>query len=146
MKNESVIEILNELLTCESQSLLPRLGEAIIFVCWASADQQRAVSTMIDQGTEHRAWLVEAIRDLGGDPLPAGADIQSTNVHFLDLSFVLPRTTEDRKRLLALYESATAQVGAHALAGSVIARITERLGRHVEQLTDLMKKAVAPSF
>lgn len=137
MNNQSAIEILNELLMHESQSLLSRLGESTVFVSWACADEQQIVSSMIQEETQHRAWLVEAIRDLGGDPLPVRADIQSTNVHYLDLSFVLPRALKDRNRLLASYESAAAQIGSNPRAGSVIAKIAERHRKHIRELSTI---------
>lgn len=141
MDNESVTDILNDLLAYESRSMLPRLGESTVFFSWASADDQRIVSSMAEEGTEHRAWLVQAIRDLGGEPFPVLADIHSTNLHYLDLSSVLPRTLQDGQHLLTLYESAAAQVGSNARAVSVIARITERLRCHVQQLGKLADQA-----
>lgn len=141
MADETVIEILNELLQHESRSLLPRLKESIVFVTWASAGEHRDVGAMIDEEMEHRAWLAEAIGDLGGDPLPGSADIRSSNVHYLELSYVLPQVLVERRRSLTFYESAAEQLSSNERAAAVVAKIVARKRRHVERLSELTEKA-----
>ena len=145
MENETIVQTLNELLAHESQSMLPRLGESTVFVSWASADEQQIVGRMIEEARENGARLVDAIRELGGEPLPVLADIQSTALHFLDLSHVLPAILNDCKRLLNLYESAAGQLGSSPLAGSVITEIIERHRKHVDQLAGLTERAASPT-
>jgi rubrerythrin len=140
MADETVIEILNELLQHESRSLLPRLKESTVFVTWASAGEYCDVSAMIDDEMEHRAWLAEAISDLGGDPLPGLADIRTTNVHYLGLGYMLPQVLVERRRSLAFYESAAEQLSANERAAAVVARIVARKRRHVERLSELTEK------
>ncbi len=134
MSVDATIEILNELLDQQSRSTLPRLGESEVFFTRASADERIAVQRMIDEDVEHRAWLVDAIIDLGGNPLPVRASIHSSNIHYLDLDYLLPAVHDDRKGIVAAYESAASQVGANPRAAEVIAKIATRLKRHIEQL------------
>ena len=89
---------------------------------------------------EHRAWLAESINDLGGDPLPGLADIRTTNVHYLELGYMLPRVLEERRQSLAFYESAAEQLSANERAAAEVARIVARKRRHVEQLSELIEK------
>lgn len=138
MTNERAVRILNELLEHECRGVLLRVRESNPFISWASADERRMIDDMLGEDTEHRARLVEVIRDLGGEPLPVTADIASTNMHFLDLGFVFPTLLEDRKRLLAAYESAASQVGAHAVAATVITEITDRHRRQIQRLAPLV--------
>ena len=140
MSNETAIEILNELLGYESQSILPHLGESGVFVSWASADERRIVNRMMDEKTEHLAWLVETIHNLGGEALPVRGGISSTTIHYLELNHLLPKVLEDRKRILSAYESAASQVGSNPLAGEVIGKIITRQRRHIEQLTQMTGK------
>lgn len=138
MSIDASIDILNELLERQSQSTLPRLGESEVFFSRASADERAAVQRMIDEDVEHRAWLVDAIIDLGGHPLPSRASARSTNTHYLDLDYLLPAVHEDRKKIVAAYESAATHVGANPRAAEVIAKIVTRLNRHVAQLHSVL--------
>ncbi|MEE9295770.1 MAG: hypothetical protein V3W34_12525 [Phycisphaerae bacterium] len=136
-RSETTIDILNELLKYESESVLHRLVESNAFVSWASADERQVVGRMVEEQDRHRQWLVEAIHKLGGEPRPVWADIGSTHIHYLELSFVLPKALDDRKRLLAAYEEAASQVTANQVAGEVISKVLEHHRRHVEQLVGL---------
>ncbi len=140
MADEAIIEILNELLHHESRSLLPRLKESTVFVTWASAGDHRDVSVMIEEEMEHRTWLAEAIYDLGGEPVPVSPDIRTSNFHYLGLSYLLPKVLEDRKRSLAIDESAAEQVASNERAARVVAEIISRKHRHVERLSELVEK------
>ncbi len=145
MNTAPVIETLNELLGYESNSLLPRLADSTIFVSWATADEAEHISNIIDEDIEHQAWLVEAIRDLGGEPASASPDVRSAELHFLDLGYVLPRVLADRERLLRAYESAAARIGSNAHAAAVIAKITQRHRRHIETIANLIHRSEQPA-
>lgn len=142
MNNEIVIEVLNELLAAESASLLPRLGQSEIFVSWATADDLDDVQRILAEDQEHQSWLVEAINNAGGDPLPVLADINTTNLHFLELGFVLPKALEDRRRLLRFYESAASQVASNPAASETVGKIADRVRKQVEKLEKLTARLV----
>jgi len=139
--NDNVIDILNELLADELRSLLARLRESTVRVDWGSANESQAVDSMIDEEMEHRAWLADALHDVGGDPAPVTADIGSSNVHYLKLSYVMPQVVEERRRSLGHFESAAAQLTGNDRASSVVTKIIERKRRHVEHLTQLTEQA-----
>ena len=123
--NESIIAILNELLRRESESVLPRLLESDSFVSWSSADEGIAVRRMVDEHNDHCQWLVAAIRQIGGEPRPMRADIGSTHLHYLDLSFLLPHALEDCTHNITAYEDAQPDVANNRIAGDVVAKILE---------------------
>ncbi len=145
MNTEHAIEILNELLDHESKSVLPRIGESELFTTWASADEHRIISRMIEEEKDARARLVETIRDLGSDPLPVTADIASTNIHYLDLSYVLPAILNDRKRVLSAYQSAASQTGTSALAAQTIAEIMDCHQRQIDELSPIVARLQSTS-
>ena len=145
MDHQTIIEILNELLERESRSILPRLGDNGVFVSWASAEERQIVAGMIAEQQEHRAWLVEAIHDLGGAPQPVSGDIHAAGLHYLDLSYILPTVLDDARSALSLYEAAATRIGDNALAAEVVGRIIARHRRHVETLDKLSTRAAAPA-
>ena len=88
---------------------------------------------MIDEASEHRGWLIEAITRLGGDPLPVLADIKSAGIHFLELDFVLPRVVESHRSLLAVYEAAASYASSNPVASdrTVVSGCSARHSPHV---------------
>lgn len=145
MSSQVAINILNDLLAAESRSLLPRLGESIVFVSAASAQEQRQVERMTDAGREHLAWLIDAMRNLGGEPFPVHADIHTGDIHFLELHHVLPRVLKAEEQLLTAFESAAADLGSTALAASAVARIIERRRTHIDQLKKMTDGLQSPA-
>ncbi len=143
MDHDAVIEVLNELLAAESASLLPRLRESRVFVSWASADEVDDVQRILDEDQEHQGWIVEAINRAGGYPLPVRADINTTNLHYIELGFLLPRVLADRRKLLSYYESASGQVASHEASSEVVSRIAGRVRKHVDLLDKLTERAIA---
>jgi len=141
MNNDPAIDLLNDLLQQEARSLLPRMRESTVFVSWASADEQRVLTKMIEEENEHRRWLVEAINRLGGAPLPVGADITSTRIHYLELDYVFPRVVENQWALLKAYESAAADASASPIVSDVITRLIDRRRKHCDQLARLASRA-----
>lgn len=135
--NENIVELLNDLLRRESRSVLPRLTESDSIVSWSSADEGIAVSRMIEEYADHRRWLVSAIQQIGGEPRPMLADIGTTHLHYLDLSFLLPHVLEDCTRNITAYEEAQPNVANNRIAGDVVARILEHHRHHRKRLASL---------
>ena len=145
MDHQTIIDILNELLERESRNILPRLGDNGVFVSWSSADEREIVAGMIGEEEEHRAWLVEAIHDLGGSPQPVWGNIHAAGLHYLDLNYILPTVLDDEKSVLILYEVAATRVGGNALAAELLGKIIARHHRHVATLEKLTARAAAPA-
>ncbi len=145
MSDTKTIDILNELLEREATDLVWRLREATCFVSWASTDEGIAMARLAGEVSEHQQWLVDTIHDLGGEPLPIIADINTSNLHFLEFDYVMPQVIEEKKQLLAAYEMAAGCVGGNPRAAEVISRIADRHRRHLDQLIRLTAKAQAIS-
>ncbi len=142
MTSTDAIDILNDLLAYEKQSIVPRVRESTVFVSWASAEDKRTMDRLIQEQQEHEAWLVQAIIDLGGDPLPAWADIRTADMHFVEVHSLLPRLLNDAHRIVAAYEAAAAIVGTNPIASETVSRILERTRKHVDQLSALTRRVL----
>jgi hypothetical protein len=129
---------LNELLQTESASLLARLAEAAPFVPPAAADVYAVVQRMVNQTGEHLAWLGQTIHELGGAVAPRRPAASTGELHYLEISYLLPRIVEDCRRLNQVYQEASGQVGANPAAAEVVGRI---LTRHAENLAALEQLA-----
>lgn len=138
--NESIVAVLNELLSKESQSVLPRLAEAGSNVSWSSADEGIAVGRMIEECANHSDWLVSAIRKIGGEPRPMLADIGSTHLHYLELTFLLPHALEDCARNITAYQEAQPLVANNRIAGDVVSQVLEQHRQHKKQLASLTEQ------
>jgi hypothetical protein len=137
------IEILNELLALEKRNLLPRLKESTVFFTWASADEKRVVDRLTREQAEHESWLVGAINDLDGDPLPTWADIRSADIHYAEIHSLLPRLSRGAKELVAGYESAASEVAGNPVASQVVSRILQRTRAHADEIAGLAERVQA---
>ena len=132
---------LNELLQTESASLLARLAEAAPFVPADSADVYAVVQRMVRQTGEHLAWLGRTIHELGGAVAPRRPATNTGELHYLEISYLLPQLVDDCRRLNQAYQDGSGQVGATPAAAEVVGRI---LTRHTENLAAL-EQLVAPA-
>jgi hypothetical protein len=145
MSNQKAVDILNELLQYESESVLPRLGDTGMVTSWASMSEARIVDQIIEEQAMHMGWIVDAIDRLGGYPKPVVAGIHLTNLHYVDLGYLLAKIIDDMKTLVTAYDSAASQVGSCKVAAEVIAKIADRHRRHIEQLSKFKTGNVEPN-
>lgn len=131
MPNESIAAILNGLLAAEHRNIAPRLCESTVFVSQLSVDANEIVQGMARASRDHCEALTAVILELGGEPVPRGLDVATADLHFLDLSHVLPRFIAAHLSLVAVYRLASSRVGDEPRAASVVSRIT---GRHRSDL------------
>ena len=134
MNSRSLARILDELAHAEQRSILPRLQESTVFISWASTDEADAVKKMVAEQREHLAWLIELTNSLGESPTPCALDMGSTNIHYLELNYLMPRVIQDKHNLIQLYERSMPSVAGYAEAEALVARILER---HRAQLATL---------
>ena len=134
MAAQRTIDILNELLAIEQRSLAPRLVESTLFVDRASTADLANMQGMARACEEHGAWLAEVIIDLGGIPAFRDADLNTTDMHYLDLRHNLPRFISDREALIEKYLRATEWIDNEPRAADLIQRI---LQRHRQELAAL---------
>ncbi len=134
------VDVLNRLYAAECRSLLARLVETGAFVSWASAGDMALMQQMVEEEREHRAWLVEAMDRCCGVLYPAGPDMRTGHLHYLDLHALMPQVAASLEGLIRLYQEAAGQPLAKP-AGEVINRILQRHQRHLEQLRGVQDRA-----
>lgn len=100
------LSILNGLLHAEHSSLVTRLREAGPFVSQATAKERLIVDEMLADETEHERGLTEAILALRGTPDPGPIPTEVGGLHYLDLSFLMPRIIASKEALIRAYETA----------------------------------------
>ena len=81
MDTSTVVDILNELLVAEHQSVARRLLESTMFVSRDTVSGARPVRQMAHQNQEHAEWLTGLILELGGEPGPRFGDPTSADLH-----------------------------------------------------------------
>ncbi|GMV97564.1 MAG: hypothetical protein AMXMBFR83_19220 [Phycisphaerae bacterium] len=136
------IEVLNRLHAAERRSLLPRLPETAAFVSWSSAAELEMVEKMVAEEGEHLAWLSEALDEAGGALYPAGPDIHTGHLHYLDLRVIMPEVIRSLEGLVRAYQDA-AKVPMTPRAAEVVNRILRRHQAHLERLRALETRAPA---
>lgn len=135
------IEILNELLAAEKRSVLPRLAEAAPHVSREEAAVAESIRRMVREEAAHTEWLVQAILALGGSPAPAAADLRTSNLHYLELGYLLSHAVRGKDRLVLAYDSAVGRIEDDDVR-ALVARIADRHRAHLEELRAL---ATAPA-
>ncbi len=100
------VSILNGLLHAEHSSLVNQLREAGPFVSQATAKERLVVDQMLADETSHERGLVELIVWLRGTPNLGPVPTEVGSLHYLTLSFLMPRITASKEALIRAYESA----------------------------------------
>ena len=136
MDRQTIVGILNELLTLEQRNLVTRLLESTVFVSRLSVEDLNTVRRMARAGEEHGAWLADAVLQLGGVPGPRGIDPTSADLHYQELHHVLPRIVADREVIIRKYTMAARRLDDEPQAAQLVARILER---HRDELTSLQQ-------
>jgi len=134
MNAPSVLSVLNELLTRESQSLAPRLFESTVFVSRLSVADHLAAQRIAEANARHGSALAGLITDLGGVPGPRTGNVLTADLHFQELHYVLPRLIANHEALIASYRLAAQRVTGEPTAVKLLAEI---LSQHEHELADL---------
>ena len=137
MTSLDLTKTLDDLCHAEHRSLSPRLCESTVFVSWASAEEADAVREIVAEEREHLGWLVEMISDLGESPTPCTADVNTANIHYLELDAMTKRLIQSKKNLVTAYEQASAAVSSDSTASELVARIVERHKTHLSRLQQM---------
>ena len=136
METSTVVDILNELLTAEHQSVARRLLESTVFIPRSAISGFESLQQMARDNHEHTEWLTGLILELGGEPSPRFGDPTSADLHYQDFHRVLPRLISGHEALVHKYSLAAGRVDSEPQAGELVARI---LARHREHADTLMK-------
>ena len=106
MLDDKTIVVLNDLLTAEYESLIPRLGEADPFVTWPAAADRALVERMLTNVEDHERDLTELILTVRGSPVPRRFAMASGGVHYVKLAYLMPAVIESIRKLIETYEHA----------------------------------------
>lgn len=137
MTSLDLTKTLDDLCHAEHRSLSPRLCESTVFVSWASAEGADVVRDIVAEEREHLGWLVAMISNLGESPTPCTADVNTANIHYLELDAMTPRLIQDKKDLITTYERASSAVSSDSAASELVARIAERHKTHLASLEQM---------
>jgi hypothetical protein len=129
MADERAIEILNKLLDAEHVSFMQRLSEACPFVNVAEAAQWAKVTGMLTAAAARQRELTELIIKLRGSPVPPRRFAETTSIHYVNLSFLMPKIAAAVRDLVQAYASA-GRTGT-AEADAFIARGLAEQKRHL---------------
>ena len=135
MSDEQTIEILNRLLQAEYANLIPRLGEGEPFVGLPAVQGRAVLARLVADGEVHQRDLAELILRLHGAPISPRRSMASGNIHYIDLTHLLPDIVAAVRELVETYESA-GNLG-HAEAIALIARSLADHQRNLAELENL---------
>jgi len=141
MDREAILDILNELLGLEQESSPDRLTESTMFISRLAVEEAATVQEMVQASREHSAWLSDLIVKLEGIPGPRVVFTASADLHFQELSHVLPRLMREHQALIRKYEFAAGRVTAEPLASELVERILRRHRQSLEVLRSLNGQA-----
>ena len=127
-------QVLAELLACEQRAITPRLFESTVFVSKMGVGAWDVAQRMVRRNAEHQALLADLIFARGGQPGPREQDLHSADLHFQQLSRVLPRLVADHERLIRVYRSAQRHVSGDPV---VAERVGKMLAAHEADLKSL---------
>lgn len=145
MSTPAIIATLNQMLDIEQQSLALRVHESNPYVSLSEVAVNNAVRSMALHARSHREALSEMILDLGGQPVPRRANIETANLHYLDLFAVVPLLLESHEKVVAQYKQLTPRLAGHKPAADLAARILARHESDLETLRGLIPVASGTS-
>ncbi len=127
MGKPTVVEVLNRLLSCEQRLSAGRFLGSRLFVPPAASAELSALERIAAESREHVEWLTGLLVELGGAPDPRPVvNILSTDLHYQDLTDVLPRMKADRKALAEQYSEALSLLADEPDAAALVSRILAR--------------------
>ncbi len=143
MNAPSILSVLNELLTRESQSLAPRLFESTVFVSRLSVAGHMAAQRIAEANARHGSALAALIAELGGVPEPRMGNVLTADLHFQEMHYVLPRLIANHEALIASYRLAAQRVTSEPAAVKLVSEILSTHERELSELHALMDKPKA---
>jgi bacterioferritin (cytochrome b1) len=135
----AVIEILNDLLDAELNSVFRFMGEGSPYLSRATADVRRPLAEMVTSSQRRAQELYDLIEQLGGSPIPRGLQPEEQYLAFLSLKFLLPKLVDAKKLAIERYENAKRALGNRSPEATAV--LDRHLAEHREQLAILEKAA-----
>ncbi len=134
MERQQTVAILGELLALEQRSLAPRLLESTVSISTLAAPALTLVKRMAAATQENSSILVKMILDLGGTPPPRNYPISTAELHFQDLTHVLPRLVADEETIVRSFTLAAQRLSPDPRALAVVNSILQRHQRQLKEL------------
>jgi hypothetical protein len=104
----ATVEILNDLLDAELNSVFRFMGEGSPYLSRATAEVRRPLAEMVASSDRRAGEIYSLIESLGGTPIPRGLRPEEQYLAFLSLKFLLPKLVTERELTIRRYESAIA--------------------------------------
>ena len=102
----ATVEVLNDLLDAELNSIFRFMGEGSPYLSRATAEVRRPLAQMVEASNRRAGELYALIESLGGTPVPRGLRPEEQYLAFLSLEFLLPKLVEAQKLMIRRYEAA----------------------------------------
>ncbi|MEK6797693.1 MAG: hypothetical protein AABZ12_01870 [Planctomycetota bacterium] len=133
-----VVDILNRVLSAEQGGLAERLLESTMFVSDASLQGAELVRRMAGESRRHCAALAGMVTLLGGAPASRRLDALSSDLHFQELGFVLPRVAAAEAALVFEYRSSASVLGDVPEAAKLVSGMADAHEKNLLQLRKLI--------
>jgi hypothetical protein len=134
MADPTVVRAVDDLLALEHTSLLHQLSDSAAFVSGPELAGAVVLGQMVADEQRSRRELADLLDRLDATPGPRSVRAVEAEMNYTRLDALLPRLIEDKRRLIAGYESAARRVTSNPGAVEIIAAI---LGRHRDHLHKL---------
>jgi len=102
----ATVEILNDLLDAELNSVFRFMGEGSPYLSRATAEVRKPLAEMVESSSRRAGELFDLIERLGGSPIPRGLRPDEQYLAYLSLKFLLPKLVTDKKLCIRRYENA----------------------------------------
>lgn len=134
----ATIEILNDLLDAELNSVFRFMGEGSPYLNGATAAVRKPLAEMVEASTRRAHELYDLIEGLGGSPVPRGLRSEEQYLAFLSLKFLLPKLVHEKNLAIRRLESAIAgERTAPATPPEVLELLQSHLAEMQRELTAL---------
>jgi hypothetical protein len=134
-----VIDILNDLLDLEINSVFQFLGDSAPYLNHNNASFRRPLAEMIAASHRRAGELSDMIDDLGGTPIPRGLQTEDQYLAYLSLKFLLPRLIGAKELAIARWERARSLLGTQSPRAAAL--VDKHLAEHRADLAILQRAA-----
>lgn len=136
----ATVEILNDLLDAELNSVFRFMGEGSPYLSRATAEVRQPLAKMVASSDRRAGEIYSLIESLGGTPIPRGLRPEEQYLAFLSLKFLLPKLVTERELTIRRYENAIAGLKkAPERAGEAIQLLNGQLRELRDEFTVLQR-------
>jgi hypothetical protein len=134
----AVVEVLNDLLDAELNSVFRFMGEGSPYLSRATAEVRKPLAEMVEASHRRAGELYAMIETLGGTPIPRGLQPEEQYLAFLSLQFLLPKLVDAKKLTIQRYKNALSAIKKLPDGGpEVMNLLNAHIAEHQQQLQTL---------